>query len=154
MVEIFFNSILYIFLFLTLYLEVFFLITFFEERLKLDTKGTTGKLSYYPSATIIVPCWNEEKTVSKTIESLLALHYPKDKLKIFVVDDGSTDGTWEVVQKFLRNPQVKLFKKENGGKHTAVNYGIKNSTSELVGCLDADSFVDKDALHEIASAFN
>ncbi|MBI5798466.1 MAG: glycosyltransferase [Candidatus Yonathbacteria bacterium] len=154
MVETFFNSILYVFLFLTLYLEVFFLITFFEERLKLGAMSGRAKLSHYPSATIIVPCWNEEKTVSKTVDSLLALHYPKDRLQIFVVDDGSTDHTWETVQKFANNPQIKLFKKENGGKHTAVNLGIKNSTSELIGCLDADSFVDKDALHEIVSAFN
>ena len=154
MVEIFFNSILYVFLFFTLYLEVFFLITFFEERLKLTTKSPIDKLSYYPSVTIIVPCWNEETTVSKTVESLLSLRYPKDKLEIFVIDDGSTDKTWGVVQKFANNPQIKLFQKENGGKHTAVNFGIKNSTSELIGCLDADSFVEKNALHEIASAFN
>lgn len=154
MIEIFFTSILYVFLFLTLYLEVFFFITFFEERLKLAIQSTTDKLSYYPSVTIIVPCWNEETTVSKTVESLLKLQYPKDKLEIFVIDDGSTDGTWEVVQKFANNPQIKLFHKENGGKHTAVNFGIENSKAELIGCLDADSFVDKDALHEIASAFN
>lgn len=154
MIEIFFNSILYVFLFLTLYLEVFFLITFFEERMKLGAVSIRAKLSHYPSVTIIVPCWNEENTVSKTVDSLLALHYPKNKLEIFVIDDGSTDDTWDVVQKFANNPQVKLFQKKNGGKHTAVNFGIENSESELIGCLDADSFVDKDALHEIASAFN
>ena len=154
MVETFFNSILYVFLFFTLYLEVFFLITFFEERLKLAVKSSSTKLSYYPSTTIIVPCWNEEKTVSKTVDSLLSMRYPKDRLEVFIIDDGSTDRTWEVVQKFSKNPQVKLFRKENGGKHTAVNIGIENSESELIGCLDADSFVDKDSLHEIASAFN
>lgn len=154
MVETFFNSILYVFLFFTLYLEVFFLITFFEERLKLGTEKLKEKLSYYPTVTIIVPCWNEETTVVRTVESLLRLNYPKSKLEISVIDDGSTDKTWEVVQKFIGNPQVKLFHKENGGKHTAVNYGIENSTAELIGCLDADSFVDKDALHEIVAAFN
>ena len=154
MVEVFFNSILYVFLFTTLYLEVFFLITFFEERLKLRTKPSVAKLSYYPSVTIIVPCWNEEKTVSKTVDSLLRLHYPKNKLEIFIVDDGSTDHTWEIIQKFANNPQIKLFHKENGGKHTAVNLGIEKSTSELIGCLDADSFVEKNALKEIAQAFN
>lgn len=154
MLETFFDSILYIFLFLTLYLEIFFLITFFEERLKLSTKSTTSKLSYYPSATIIVPCWNEEKTVSKTIDSLLSLNYPGDRYQIFIVDDGSTDNTWNVVQKYKDIPNVKLFQKENGGKHTAVNLGIKNATTELIGCLDADSFVDKSALIEIANAFN
>jgi len=154
MVETFFDSILYVFLFFTLYLEVVFLITFFEERLKLGTEKLKEKLSYYPSVTIIVPCWNEEKTVVKTVDSLLRLNYPKNKLEIFVIDDGSTDQTWDVVQKFSKHPQIKLFRKENGGKHTAVNFGIENSEAELIGCLDADSFVDKDALHEIAAAFN
>ncbi len=154
MFEIFFDSILYVFLFLTLYLEVFFLITFFEERQKLAAKSTGDKLSYYPSVTIIVPCWNEEKTVLKTIHSILNLEYPKDKLEIFIVDDGSTDNTWKVVQEFTNNPRVKLFQKENGGKHTAVNLGIEKSKSELIGCLDADSFVEKNAMSEIASAFN
>lgn len=154
MAETFFSSILYVFLFFTLYLEVFFLITFFEERLKLATKDSLGKLPYYPSVTIIVPCWNEETTVSKTVDSLLRLRYPKEKLEIFIIDDGSTDKTWDTVQKFATNPQIRLFHKENGGKHTAVNFGIENSNAELIGCLDADSFVDKDALHEIANAFN
>lgn len=154
MLETITNSILYAFLFLTLYMEVFFLITFFEERQKLSHKPENSRLSYYPSATIIVPCWNEEKTVTKTVESLLDLNYPKDKLNIFIVDDGSTDHTWEVIQQFKNNPQVTLIKKENGGKHTAVNLAIQESTSELVGCLDADSFVDKNALREMARAFN
>lgn len=152
--EVFFNSILYFFLFITLYLEVFFLITFFEERSKLGGKQANKKLAYYPSTTIIVPCWNEESTVAGTVHSLLRLNYPKNKFNIFIVDDGSTDHTWDIVQKFANNPQVTLFKKENGGKHTAVNLGIKESSSELIGCLDADSFVEKDALREIARAFN
>lgn len=154
MIESILNNILYAFLFLTLYMEVFFLITFYEERSKLSRAPATEELSYYPSATIIVPCWNEESTVTKTVESLLALNYPKDKLNIFIVDDGSTDHTWEVIQKFRDNPQITLIKKENGGKHTAVNLAIQESTSEIVGCLDADSFVEKNALREMARAFN
>ena len=154
MIEAFFNGILYAFLFVTLYLEVFFLITFFEERGNIKGKPKNAKLSYYPSTTIIVPCWNEESTVAGTVHSLLRLNYPKNKLNIFIVDDGSTDHTWEVVQKFANNPQITLMRKENGGKHTAVNLGIEESTSELIGCLDADSFVEKNALLEIARAFN
>lgn len=154
MAEAFFSGILYVFLFITLYLEVFFLITFFEERLSLQEKPMRTKLSHYPSVTIIVPCWNEEKTVTGTIHSLLNLNYPKEKLKIFIVDDGSTDTTWEVAQKFAHEPQVALFHKENGGKHTAVNLGIEKTNTDLIGCLDADSFVEKNALIEIAHAFN
>ena len=156
MIESIFNGILYTFLFITLYFEVFLLITFFEERGRITEANSKkkNKLTHYPTATIIVPCWNEEKTVSKTIHSLLLLNYPKTKLNIFIVDDGSTDNTWNVIQKFANNPQITLIKKENGGKHTAVNLGISESTSEIIGCLDADSYVDKDALQEIARAFN
>lgn len=154
MAEAIFSGILYVFLFITLYLEVFFLITFFEERLALKERPKRTKLSHYPSVTIIVPCWNEEKTVTGTIQSLLNLNYPKEKLKIFIVDDGSTDSTWDVVQKFVHEPQIGLFHKENGGKHTAVNLGIEKANTDLIGCLDADSFVEKNALIEIAHAFN
>lgn len=154
MVETITNSILYVFLFLTLYFEVFLLITFFEERENIHSKPPIDKLSYYPKATIIVPCWNEEKTVSKTVHSLLNLNYPKNRFEIIIVDDGSTDRTWDVVQKFKNNPQIKLVHKENGGKHTAVNFGIEHSDAEIVGCLDADSYVHKDALREVAFTFN
>lgn len=154
MIESIFNNILYVFLFIALYLEVFFLITFFEERESMTHAFTGEKLMRFPSATIIVPCFNEERTLGKTIDSLLRLDYPKDKLKMFIVDDGSTDRTWNILQKFARHPQITLVKKENGGKHTAVNLAIEQTNTELVGCLDADSFVEKGALREIARVFN
>ena len=100
-----------------------------------------------------MPVWNEEKTVLKTIFSLLKLDYPKDKLSIFIVDDGSTDNTWKVVQRFVRNKQVKLLRKENGGKHTALNYALEFINTDLVGCLDADSFVHPQALKRIVARF-
>ena len=106
-----------------------------------------------PSVTIIVPCWNEEKTLAKTVTSLLDLTYPKEKLSVFIVDDGSTDSTKRVVEEFLTHPQVRYFYKENGGKHTALNEGLLYATTDFVGCLDADSFVSPDALLRIVSLF-
>lgn len=110
-------------------------------------------LEKHPTVTIIVPIFNEEKTVAKTVNSLLAMNYPADKLSIMVVDDGSKDNTWHIVQQFKDNPRVLLHQKENGGKYTALNYAIEHSTSEYVGCLDADSFVDPDALNYILPYF-
>lgn len=150
------NMIMYVFLFASLNFEVFLLITYFENRLDIKAEETAQanvKLKKYPTVTIIVPCWNEETTVSKTIHSLLNLDYPKDKLSILVVDDGSTDNTWHIVQKFSNNPQIRLYTKENGGKYTALNFGISKTTSDLVGCLDADSYVHKDSLKKIALYF-
>lgn len=150
------NYITYFFLFLSLNFEIFLLITYFENRKEIKAESDAQenvKLKKYPSVTIIVPCWNEEKTVSKTIHSLLNLDYPKDKLKIMVVDDGSTDSTWSVVQKFQNYPQIELHTKANGGKFTALNYGISKLTTDLVGCLDADSYVHKDSMKKIALYF-
>lgn len=150
------TAITYVFLFASVNFEVFLLITYFENRLEIKAEykaQSDVKLKKYPSVTIIVPCWNEETTVSKTIHSLLNLNYPKDKLKIMVVDDGSSDGTWEVVQKFKNNSQIELYSKKNGGKYTALNYGISKLTTDLVGCLDADSYVHKDSMKKIALYF-
>lgn len=140
--------------FLAVYVQVFLLVTFFEYRKKIFIRTEKIFLDHYPSVTIIVPCYNEENTVSLTIDSLLALDYPADKLRIIAVDDGSRDDTWNVLEKnYNSHPQISIFKKENGGKHTALNLGIERTTSEFVGCLDADSSVHPEALKRIMTYF-
>ena len=142
-------------LFFTMYFEVFLLVTYFEERRSFTMKDAPRRMpGKYPTVTIIVPAWNEGVTLLGTVNSLLALDYPKDRLTLFIVDDGSTDDTLEVAQTFKDNPQVRIFSKENGGKYTALNLGIEVSKSELIGCLDADSFVDQRALMEIIPFFD
>lgn len=149
------SSIGYIFLFISLYFEVFLLITYFERRIDMKRENALvgSRIKRYPTVTIMVPCWNEAETISRTVHSLLDLNYPKDKLTIMIIDDGSTDGTWNVIQKFANKKQIKMYRKENGGKYTALNFGLSYVTSELVGCLDADSYVDKDALRNMMQYF-
>ncbi|MEK7635078.1 MAG: glycosyltransferase family 2 protein [Patescibacteria group bacterium] len=152
------DTINYVFLFIALYIEVFFLITYFEftERESKETspKSNIGRKLKLPSVSIIVPVWNEETTVLKTIFSILKLNYPKDKLSILIVDDGSTDNTWKVIQKFAKNKQVTLLQKENeGSKFAALNYALNRVNTDLVGCLDADSFVHPEALSRIVAQF-
>lgn len=139
-------------IFISLFFQVFLLITFFEKKDNKLTKAKKGGPTLF-SVCIIVPVWNEERTLRGTLESLLALNYPKDKLEILVIDDGSTDNTLSISKEFEHEPQIKIFSKENGGKHTAVNFGINQTRAELVGCLDADSFVHPDALQEIVTVF-
>jgi cellulose synthase/poly-beta-1,6-N-acetylglucosamine synthase-like glycosyltransferase len=145
------HSALYGVLFLSLFFEVFLLISFFERK---PQKKTNTLPRHFPSVTIVVPSYNEEKTLQKTVESLLSLSYPKDKLEILIVDDGSKDATREIGQRLAsEHPCVRYFYKENGGKYTALNFGIEHSQSDLVGCLDADSFVAQDALIEVVKVF-
>lgn len=142
----------YISLFVVLYFQVFLLMTFIEHVGSKKTKNNKG-FSILPSVAVIVPCWNEENTVTGTLESLLALDYPKNKLEIIAVNDGSTDGTLEILKSFESNPQVIVVDKENGGKHSAMNEALKYTSAEFIGVLDADSYVNSDALKHIIKHF-
>ena len=145
--------ILYILTFLSVYVQIFFLITFLENRKKIITREGPTKLEKYPKVTIIVPAWNEETTIYKTVRSLLDLNYPKEKLQIFLIDDGSTDNTWKVISRFSKYSNIKVFHKENGGKYTALNLGLEKVESDFLGCLDADSVADRESLARIMSYF-
>ncbi len=136
-----------------MYVQVFFLVTFFDKKNKVVIRKERIELDEYHGVTIIVPCYNESVTIKGTIDSLLALDYPKDRLNLIIVDDGSKDDTWERIQEFTKYPNIKVFHKENGGKYTALNLGLEHTTTKFVGCLDADSFVDSQALKRIMTYF-
>src|SRR3989344_9085795 len=98
---------IYASLFLTLYFEVFLLISFFEKRPRARSKDLPAR---YPAVAVLVPCFNEERTIAGTLESLLALEYPKEKLELVVVDDGSKDRTGDIAKKFAAaHSNVKYF---------------------------------------------
>lgn len=142
------TAILFIFIFCGLYIQLFLLITFFEEK-----GPTTVDVKDFPTVSITVPCFNEAKTLSKTVHSLLALNYPPEKLTIMIVDDGSSDNTLEVARS-LESDRVQVIHKKNGGKYTALNKAIELSKADFVGCLDADSEVHPDALRNMIPYFS
>ena len=144
------DYLIYAMLFIGLYTAIYFIYTYFEKKQEIEEKAK--KPTKYYSVTIIVPAFNEEKTIIATLKSLLALNYPKEKLNIIVVDDGSTDNTYKLV-KNSNFPRVKILRKKNGGKYTALNYGLEKVDTELVGALDADSFVTPDALKNMIAGF-
>lgn len=143
----------YPFIFIAVFFEVFLLVTFLSEPAR--ERRARPRAVHTPKVAVVVPCWNEQDTIQGTVESLLALEYPADKLEIVLVDDGSTDNTAAVMDSYAHNPQVTVIHKENGGKHTAMNLGIEKASGALyVGCLDADSSVAPDALREIIAYFD
>ena len=141
----------YPFLAVAIFFESFVLVTLLSAPAR-KARGRS-RTAHTPRVAIIVPCWNEEHTVAATAQSLLALDYPADKLEVILVDDGSSDGTARALARFAGHRQVRIISKENGGKHTALNAGIAATTAEIVGCLDADSFAERDALSEIIPSF-
>ena len=101
---------------------------------------------------IIIPAYNEEITVVQSLNSLLKTGYKHTEF-IFV-DDGSKDRTIELVkQNFGHLPQLRIFTKPNGGKASALNYGIEQSSADFVICIDADTQLKTDAITELMRYF-
>ncbi|MCL5010807.1 MAG: glycosyltransferase [Patescibacteria group bacterium] len=131
--------------FLALYYGAFVFLTFFENKNRIYRPSVKRRV--FPFLTVILPCFNEEENIDAVLGSLCVSDYPKDKLEIIVVDDGSTDSTLAKARAFQENcPFVRVFHKENGGKYTALNLGIQNARGDFIGCVDADCFVDRFAL--------
>ena len=141
----------YPFLFISIFFESFVLVTFLSAPARGARQRVAAEFDdpTLPTVAIIVPCLNEGETVAATTDSLLALQYPTDKLEIVLVDNGSTDDTPAIMARYKDNPQVRILREEARGKHNAVNAGIAVTHAEFIGCLDADSFVESDALLEI-----
>ncbi|MBU6490976.1 glycosyltransferase [Patescibacteria group bacterium] len=145
------DMIAYPFLFIAIFFESFVLVTLLSKPARATRAQGPGATT--PTVAVIVPCYNEAATVAGTCDSLLALDYPKERLEIILVNDGSTDGTADAMARFNGHPQVRIIHKENGGKHTALNAGIAATRAEIIGCLDADSFIEPNALREIVPGF-
>jgi cellulose synthase/poly-beta-1,6-N-acetylglucosamine synthase-like glycosyltransferase/spore germination protein YaaH/peptidoglycan/xylan/chitin deacetylase (PgdA/CDA1 family) len=106
----------------------------------------------YPLVSIIVPAYNEAVNAVNSVNNLLKTSWPN--IEIIFVDDGSKDGTYEKVhQAFNNHPRVKVFTKPNGGKASALNFGIKESKAEYVVCIDADTHLHPDAITKMMRHF-
>ncbi|MGY4884422.1 MAG: glycosyltransferase family 2 protein [Nanobdellota archaeon] len=126
-------------------------------RTRLDEKQKEKIRNYFPSVSFVIPCKNEEKAIYNTIASCASSKYPRNKIEIVAINDGSTDNTLKEMQRAKRDfPEVKIkiadFK-QNKGKREGMYYGFKNSTGEIVIQVDSDSQPAPDALKEIVIPF-
>lgn len=91
---------------------------------------------------IIVPIYNSEKYLETCLNSILNQTY-KD-IEIILVDDGSTDNSINIYEKYKKNKNIKIYKKANGGAASAKNLGIKKATGEYVCFIDSDDVIEID----------
>ena len=97
---------------------------------------------------ILVPAYNEEKVIERTVRSLLAQEHPD--FEIVVVDDGSKDDTYGVVARtFADEPRVRAFKKPNGGKADSLGFGLREARGDVIVALDADTLFPTDMLAQL-----
>ena len=121
-----------------------------------EKKSVDASRFDFPSCTIMIPAHNEATVIGKTVEAMLNLQYPEDKLTIMVINDGSKDETASIVQQFAsRSSQVVLFNVPQGeggkGKSRALNLGLKQVQSEIIAIYDADNTPDPKALHYLVA---
>ncbi|MEP7231513.1 MAG: glycosyltransferase [Ginsengibacter sp.] len=128
-----------------------------KSKEKSPTTKHTALLSFnktkWPLVSIIIPAYNEQVNAIRTINSLLAQDYPQ--LEIIFVDDGSKDETFsKVSEHFSTNNKVQVHTKSNGGKASALNFGIQKSIADFVVCIDADTQLKTDAVTELMKKFD
>lgn len=93
---------------------------------------------------IIIPIYNSEKYISKCIESVLNQTY--SNFELLLIDDGSTDKSMEIINKYKNDPRVKVFSKKNSGVSDTRNFGLDNISGEWVTFVDSDDWIELNTL--------
>ena len=139
--------------FILLFLAIFWLLVLFSGE---DGKQKRTTLRRYPFFSVLVPAYNEQDGIVETLRSLIQLDYPRQKLEIVVINDGSTDRTPHLVEEFIKEHlehNLVLLNQKNKGKGKALNTGLARARGEFFACLDADSAVRSDALKVMLPLF-
>ncbi len=101
-----------------------------------------------PTFSIVVPVKNEENVIGRLLDALSKLNYPENKREIVIVEDGSTDGTFDICMKYAKeHADVKILHRPfSNGKPSALNFGLEHAKGDLIAIFDADNVPDADAL--------
>ncbi len=132
--------------------RILFLAVLAIKERRVERKKAFAKLATSPKVSIIVPAYNEEVNAVRSLQKLLESSYAN--FDVIFVDDGSKDTTYQkVAEAFKGIDKVKVLTKPNGGKASALNFGIAQTTSEFVFCIDADTNINADALNLMVRHF-
>ncbi len=138
--------------FIGLYFTLFWLLVFLDKGAKDSQQKPLRK---HPVVSVIVPAYNEEDSIAKTLDSVLHLRYPRHLLQIIAVNHGSTDTTGSIMDAYAAQGVTILHIKRSAKdrKGVAVNAGLALAKGSFVACLDADSYIETDALHTMLPHF-
>ena len=140
----------YVMMFCVLFFTTVMLLIYLRHRKVL---GDTKRTRFEPTISVVIPAYNEEKAIEETVRSVLDADYPKGKMEVIVVNDGSTDRTAKIVGS-IKDKRVRLLNKKNEGNAAySKNYGIKRSKGEIIITLDADSTITKDSIKKMLHYF-
>jgi cellulose synthase/poly-beta-1,6-N-acetylglucosamine synthase-like glycosyltransferase/spore germination protein YaaH/peptidoglycan/xylan/chitin deacetylase (PgdA/CDA1 family) len=127
------------------------------DRLRAHVYGTPAQIAaYQPRVAVLIPAYNEEKVIERTIHGALDSDYPN--LRVIVIDDGSKDRTLEIARRTFAAEEaagrVLILTKPNGGKAEALNFGLEHiGDSEIFVGIDADTIIAPDAIARLVPHF-
>jgi hyaluronan synthase len=125
--------------------------------IKLSHKGLIKDYARQPTVSILLPCYNEGKTVYETVESITKSNYPNDKFEIIARDDCSSDDSYDWLiraQRDFTNIPISVAKNDqNSGKAHTVYAALKSSTAEIILSIDSDCIFHPDAIQELVACF-
>lgn len=109
--------------------------------------------SYEPYVSILIAAYNEEQHIQETLENKLSLDYPRDKLQLIVISDGSQDKTDEIVRSFEKQNVMLIRQEPRAGKTAALNLAVPRAAGEILVFSDANSLYAPDALRKLLRNF-
>lgn len=111
--------------------------------------------NYEPFITFVIPCKNEEKTIAKTVLKSFEVDYPKNKVEVIVINDGSTDGTIYILSDLKKKFEnlVVIDWKINKGKRYGMAEGFLKAKGEIIVQLDSDSYIDPKTFRKLVNPF-
>lgn len=113
-----------------------------------------NKADFTPSVSLLIPAYNEEKSIRAKIENSLSLDYPKNKLEIIVISDESTDKTEDITKEYLDRGAKLIVQDKRKGKMAALNKAVLQAKGEIIVFSDADVMYENKAVRNLASNFN
>ena len=132
------------------YLMVLCLFSIFSK-----SNRTVNEIKYFPSISILVPCFNEEDLIEEKVRNILSLDYPQEKLNVYFMDGCSTDKTVERLREEAKNiAYINVIETKRRGKINQINYILPKLTSDIVVSTDMDALLEKNVLIEMIKTFD
>ncbi len=138
---------------ITLYILSRFVFAYFHKKVSVD-------LSYEPTVAFVVPAKNEGDNIFETLSRFALVDYPKEKIEVIAVNDGSTDHTLSEMRRAAQALATQIRRveivdwTENRGKRAGMAEGVMRARSDIVIFIDSDSFVEKDCVRHLVKYFS